>query len=90
MTGGRERTADEFRELLKEAGFGLNQVIPTGAPLSIVEAHPEVVPRSGQRDPGTRYRGAGGSFWSAASPGVLVKRRTLSAAALQKDPPAVL
>ena len=43
MTGGKERTAEEFRVLLKEAGFGVNRVIPTGGPLSIVEAVPEVV-----------------------------------------------
>ncbi len=43
MTGGKERTAEEFRVLLKEAGFGVNRVIATGGPLSIVEAVPEVV-----------------------------------------------
>jgi hypothetical protein len=38
MPGGRERTADEFRSLLAGAGFSMTRIIPTGAPLSIVEA----------------------------------------------------
>lgn len=40
MTGGKERTAAEFRELLAAAGFELLRVIPTDVPTSIVEAQP--------------------------------------------------
>jgi hypothetical protein len=35
---GIERTEEDFRELLSEAGFKLNRVVPTRSPLSIVEA----------------------------------------------------
>lgn len=38
--GGRERTADEYRDLLSRAGFQLSRVIPTAGPMSIVEAVP--------------------------------------------------
>jgi SAM-dependent methyltransferase len=38
MTGGRERTAAEYRALLAAAGFELTRVIPTKSPVSIVEA----------------------------------------------------
>jgi hypothetical protein len=37
-TGGRERTATEFRRLLKSAGLKVDRVIPTGTSLSLVEA----------------------------------------------------
>jgi hypothetical protein len=40
MTGGKERTEKEFRELLAAAGFKLLRVIPTDVPTSIVEAEP--------------------------------------------------
>jgi len=40
MTGGKERTEAEFRELLAAAGFKLLRVIPTDVPTSIVEAQP--------------------------------------------------
>ena len=40
MTGGKERTEKEFRELLAAAGFKLLRVIPTALPTSIVEAEP--------------------------------------------------
>jgi hypothetical protein len=36
--GGQERTADEYRTLLKSSGFRLVQVIPTNSAVSIVEA----------------------------------------------------
>jgi hypothetical protein len=36
--GGIERTAEDFRELLGQAGFKLNRVVQTNSPLSIVEA----------------------------------------------------
>lgn len=38
--GGRERTADEYRQLLNEAGFRMSRVIATASPMSIVEALP--------------------------------------------------
>jgi hypothetical protein len=38
VTGGRERTASEYEALLAGAGFGLERVIPTLSPYSIVEA----------------------------------------------------
>jgi hypothetical protein len=40
MTGGKERTAREFEDLLAAAGFKLLQVIPTDQPTSIIEAQP--------------------------------------------------
>ena len=40
MTGGKERTAAEFQELLAAAGLKLLRVIPTNVPTSIVEAEP--------------------------------------------------
>jgi SAM-dependent methyltransferase len=38
LTGGRERTATEFRELLARAGFELTRVVPTNSPLCVIEA----------------------------------------------------
>lgn len=35
---GRERTADEYRKLLREAGFEMTRAVPTGSPFSLVEA----------------------------------------------------
>jgi SAM-dependent methyltransferase len=35
--GGQERTEEEYRNLLHEAGFRLNQIVPTGSPMSILE-----------------------------------------------------
>jgi hypothetical protein len=35
-TGGRERTASEFRSLYEQAGFELDQIIPTASPLRII------------------------------------------------------
>jgi hypothetical protein len=40
MTGGRERTAREYGELLRAGGFKLNRVVPTESVFSIVEASP--------------------------------------------------
>jgi SAM-dependent methyltransferase len=40
MTGGRERTEGEFRDLLAAAGFRLTQVIPTRSPSRVIEAVP--------------------------------------------------
>jgi len=39
LVTGRERTADEFRDLYAAAGFRLTRVIPTGG-LSIIEGIP--------------------------------------------------
>lgn len=36
--GGRERTADEFRELLATSGFEVKRVIPTAANVCVIEA----------------------------------------------------
>lgn len=40
LTGGKERMAEEFRQLLADAGFCLNRVISTEAEMSILEALP--------------------------------------------------
>ncbi|MEO7000347.1 MAG: methyltransferase [Ktedonobacterales bacterium] len=37
MTGGHERTADEFRSLFSAAGLQVTRIIPTGAPACIIE-----------------------------------------------------
>src|SRR5260370_11697820 len=39
-TGGKERTAQEYRELLASSGFRLNRVISTALELTIIEAFP--------------------------------------------------
>ena len=38
MNGGRERTLDEFRALLASTGFALSRVLPTDAPVFLIEA----------------------------------------------------
>lgn len=40
LTGGRERSADEYRELLASTGFRLNRVVPTAAQFALIEAFP--------------------------------------------------
>lgn len=40
MTGGRERTAAEFKGLLETSGFALRQVIPTNSSVQIIVAMP--------------------------------------------------
>lgn len=40
MTGGRERTVEEYRQLLASAGFRLNRVAPTSTDLILIEALP--------------------------------------------------
>jgi len=40
LTGGKERTEGEFRELLTTSGFRLSRVLPTPAGVSIIEAMP--------------------------------------------------
>lgn len=37
MTGGRERTEEEFRQLYEAAGFLLNRIVPTESPFSVIE-----------------------------------------------------
>lgn len=38
LPGGRERTEQEFRDLLSGAGFTLTRIVPTKSPLSVIEA----------------------------------------------------
>jgi hypothetical protein len=38
MEGGRERTADEFQNLLAGAGFRITRVVPTRSPVVVIEA----------------------------------------------------
>jgi hypothetical protein len=40
LTGGKERTIEEYRALLGSVGFHLNEVISTGAELNVIEALP--------------------------------------------------
>ena len=41
MTGGRERTREEFAELFRRSGFRLTRVVPTESLVQIVEAMPD-------------------------------------------------
>jgi hypothetical protein len=41
MTGGKERTVEEYRDLLSQSGFRVNQVIPTACDLNVIEALPD-------------------------------------------------
>jgi hypothetical protein len=38
MKGGKERTREEFRQLLAEAGFRITRIVPTRSPVVIIEA----------------------------------------------------
>jgi len=40
LTGGRERSVEEYRELLASTGFRLNRVVPTASPFAVIEAFP--------------------------------------------------
>ena len=40
MTGGRERTVQEFEAVFTRAGFRMTRVIPTSSPFSLLEAKP--------------------------------------------------
>jgi hypothetical protein len=42
LTGGRERTHEEFAALLAGAGFRLLSVTPTATGLSVIEAVPDI------------------------------------------------
>jgi hypothetical protein len=37
-TGGRERTATEFQDLLTEAGLRATRIVPTATPVSVIDA----------------------------------------------------
>ena len=37
ITGGRERTEEEFRKLYEDSGFKLTRVVPTESPFSVIE-----------------------------------------------------
>ena len=41
LTGGRERTGEEFQTLLEQSGFRLTAVVPTQSFVSVVEAVPQ-------------------------------------------------
>ena len=41
ITGGRERTREEFEKLLSENGFRMTALLPTKSFVSLVEAIPE-------------------------------------------------
>jgi hypothetical protein len=36
--GGKERTADEYKDLLARAGLRLTRIVPTKSPYSVIEA----------------------------------------------------
>jgi hypothetical protein len=40
-TGGRQRSADEFRALYAGAGFALSRIVPTPARVSVIEGRPQ-------------------------------------------------
>jgi hypothetical protein len=42
--GSRERTAEEYRNLLAQAGFRMTRVVPTASPLNVVEAVVDEMP----------------------------------------------
>lgn len=41
LLGAKERTRPQYTELFAEAGFKLTKVVPTGSPVSIIEAVPQ-------------------------------------------------
>jgi hypothetical protein len=40
IAGGNERTAEEYCALFAEAGFALEQIVPTAAPHSLIFGRP--------------------------------------------------
>ena len=40
FAGGRERTEEEYRTLLRSAGLSLSKVVPTGSPVNVIETVP--------------------------------------------------
>jgi SAM-dependent methyltransferase len=43
FTGGKERTAKEYAELLDKSGFRMTQIVPTHSPMQIVEAVKKII-----------------------------------------------
>ena len=41
LTGGMERTAEQYGELLQSGGFRLTRIVPTQSPVSVIEALPD-------------------------------------------------
>lgn len=42
LTGGMERTAEEYGKLLHSGGFRLTRIVPTHSPVSVIEAAPDL------------------------------------------------
>jgi hypothetical protein len=42
MHGGRERTANEYRELYAQCGFELEQIVQTASPHSLIIGRPQL------------------------------------------------
>ena len=42
LSGGMERTAEEYRELLHSGGFRLTRIVPTQSAVSVIEALPDL------------------------------------------------
>jgi len=40
VTGGRERSEAEYRQLLEAAGFSLRRIVPTRSPFCVIEGVP--------------------------------------------------
>jgi hypothetical protein len=40
MTGGKERTASEFKKLFSQSGFEVSRIVPTESPVSVIEGTP--------------------------------------------------
>ena len=40
VTGGRQRSEEEFRALYRAAGFELTKIVPTAARLALIEGVP--------------------------------------------------
>ena len=51
LTGGRERTADEYGALLAGAGFVVRRVVSIDGELSLIEAAPDPEPRVAETRP---------------------------------------
>jgi hypothetical protein len=41
VSGGMERTAEEYGELLRSGGFRLTRIVPTQSAVSVIEAAPD-------------------------------------------------
>ena len=40
ITGGQERTAEEYKSLLDKGGYRMTRIVPTDSPVSVVEGVP--------------------------------------------------